>query len=177
MTDIPSLASLQFISYLDTEGKVTTIAQGKIGVYAIFDEEKVLQYVGYSRDIYLSLKQHLARECQGCYWLKIKTIDKPSRTILEAIRESWIAENGATPVGNDVEAKKWNEPIDVKLVMTAEEKVKLETALDEFTQEKVLKNVARRVESEILEILKSRGVTEEIRFNPKLKSQGLLDLK
>jgi len=61
--------------------------------------------------------------------------------------------------------------------MTAEEKVKLETALDEFTQEKVLKNVARRVESEILEILKSRGVTEEIRFNPKLKSQGLLDLK
>jgi hypothetical protein len=40
-----------------------------------------------------------------------------------------------------------------------------------------LKNVARRVENEILSLLKARGVTEEIRFNPKLKTSGLLDLK
>jgi hypothetical protein len=37
--------------------------------------------------------------------------------------------------------------------------------------------VARRLENEIQSQLKARGVTMEIRFNPKLKEQGLLDLK
>jgi hypothetical protein len=41
----------------------------------------------------------------------------------------------------------------------------------------VLKQVARRAEAEILDVLKARGVQVEIRFNPKLKEAGLLDLK
>ena len=49
--DIQSLASLEFIPYIDSEGKLPDFVQGKIGVYAIFDSEKVLQFVGYSRDI------------------------------------------------------------------------------------------------------------------------------
>ena len=48
---------------------------------------------------------------------------------------------------------------------------------DELTQIKLLKKVARRVQAEIEETLKKRGNTMEIRFNPKLKEQGLLDLK
>jgi hypothetical protein len=44
-------------------------------------------------------------------------------------------------------------------------------------QIKLLKQVSRRVEAQILEALKSRGVQTEIRFNPKLKENGLLDLK
>jgi hypothetical protein len=41
----------------------------------------------------------------------------------------------------------------------------------------LLKQVARRIEETILTKLQARGVTAEIRFNPKLKEQGLLDLK
>jgi hypothetical protein len=48
---------------------------------------------------------------------------------------------------------------------------------DELGQVKLLKTIARRVETEILEQLKQRGVNVEIRFNPKLKEKGLLDLK
>jgi hypothetical protein len=44
-------------------------------------------------------------------------------------------------------------------------------------QSKILKNAARRVESQILSELESRGVQMQIRFNPKLKEKGLLDLK
>src|SRR4028118_480348 len=95
-THIPSLASLEYIPYLDNGGQLPETLQGKVGVYAIFDSEKVLQFVGYSRDVYLSLKQHFVRQPQNCYWLKVQTIDRPSRTILENIRESWIAENGST---------------------------------------------------------------------------------
>ncbi|NJL52965.1 MAG: GIY-YIG nuclease family protein, partial [Hydrococcus sp. SU_1_0] len=35
----------------------------------------------------------------------------------------------------------------------------------------------RRVEAQILKQLSDRGVAMEIRFNPKLKEKGLLDLK
>ena len=177
--DIQPLASLEFTPYIDSEGKLPEFVQGKIGVYAIFDREKVLQFVSYSRDTYLSLKQHLVRQPEHCYWLKVQTIEKPSRTILESIRASWIAENGSQPQGNGADAApKWNDPIDTKTVMTAQEIANYEGIFaDELAKDKLLKNVARRVENEILALLKVRGVTEEIRFNPKLKTSGLLDLK
>ncbi len=175
-TDIPNLTQLNTISYLDETGLVPQYLDGKIGVYAIFDAEQLLQYVGYSRNIYLSLKQHLVRQPQRCYYLKVKTIDRPSRTILEEIKTAWIAENGSIPAGNAAEENQWNQAIDVKPLMTETEKTEYEQ-LDELGQDKLLKKVARRVESQILEFLKQRGFQEEIRFNPKLKSSGLLDLK
>ncbi|MEG3940164.1 GIY-YIG nuclease family protein [Microcoleus sp. S36b_A3] len=176
--DIQPLASLEFIPYIDSEGKLPDFVQGKIGVYAIFDSDQILQFVGYSRDTYLSLKQHLVRQTEYCYWLKVQIIDRPNRTILENIRSSWIAENGSQPQGNGADAAKWNDPIDTKTVMTAQEVANYEGIIaDELAKDKLLKNVARRVENQILSLLKARGVTEEIRFNPKLKTSGLLDLK
>lgn len=174
--EIPTLESLDSISYIDERGQLPESLQGKIGVYAIFDANKVLQYVGYSRNVYLSLKQHLVRQPQNCYWVKVKTIDRPSRTILEEIQKSWIAENGSVPVGNEGQAEQWNQPINVKPLMNEEEN-KTYDSLDGIDQEKHLRQVARRIESQILERLKERGLQEEIRFNPKLKTDGLLDLK
>ena len=174
--DIPSLSQIESINYLDESGYLPQSLAGKIGVYGIFDQDMILQYVGYSRDIYMSLKQHLVRQPQNCYQIKAKTIERPSRAILEEIKAAWIAENGSTPAGNGTEESQWNQAIDVKPLMTASEQAEYET-LDDLAQEKFLKNIARRVQSEILDVLKQRGVQEEIRFNAKLKSSGLLDLK
>jgi hypothetical protein len=175
-SDLPSLTQLSLIPYLDETGCLPQFLEGKIGVYGIFNAEQQLQYVGYSRNIYLSLKQHLVRKPQSCYSLKVKTIDRPSRTILEEIKAAWIAENGSVPLGNAAEENQWNQAIDVKLLMTEAEKVEYEQ-LEELGQEKLLKKIARRIESQILDLLKQRGFQEEIRFNPKLKASGLLDLK
>ena len=175
-TQILSLRDLDYIPYLDETGNIPENLQGKIGIYAIFDRDKSLQLVNYSRDIYLSLKQHLVRQPKSCYWLKVQTINKPNRTQLENIRDAWIEENGATPPGNGTDEALWNQPIDAKRTMTQEEKVSYEKG-DGLTQIKLLKQVARRVEAQILEELKTRGVQTEIRFNPKLKENGLLDLK
>lgn len=175
-TEIPALCSLEFVSYLDNNGLIAEGLQNKIGVYAIFDRDKILQFVGYSRDIYLSLRQHLVRQSEACYWLKLQTIDRPNRTILEEMRKAWIAENGSLPVGNGADEAKWNQPIDIRSNMTAQEQQEYDDN-DELGQMKLLKKVARRVEAEIQAQLKNRGVEEEIRFNPKLKEQGLLDLK
>jgi hypothetical protein len=177
-TDITSLASLEYIHYIDENGQLAENLQGKIGVYAIFDQEKNLQFVGYSRDVYLSLKQYLVRQPQYCYWAKVQTIERPSRAILESIEKAWIAENNSLPIGNGDDKEKWTQPINVKGLMTVEEQANYDNPMnDEMAQVKILKNVARRVEAEILQVLETRGVQMQIRFNPKLKEEGLLDLK
>jgi hypothetical protein len=174
----PTLASLEFLPYVDETGQLPDSLSGKVGVYGIFDADRTLQFIGYSRDIFLSLRQHIVRQPLSCYWVKVETIDRPNRTLLDNIRAAWISENGPTPPGNADDAAKWNEPIAVQSLMTAEERANYANPVhDEMTQVKILKNVARRVEAEILAVLKARGVKADLRFNPKLKEEGLLDLK
>ena len=175
---IPTLASLEYYAYIDADGELIADFQGKIGVYAIFNQEKKLEFIGYSRDIYLSLKQHLVRQPENCYWVKVQTIERPNRTILENIENAWIIENAATFITQNLCKQKWTNSIDVKELMTPEEQDNYQKiAIDEVGKGKVLKNVARRVEEEILATLEARGVKTQIRFNPKLKEMGLLDLK
>lgn len=173
---ISPLANLDYIPYVDDRGKFPEQFSKQIGVYAIFDENKILQLVHYSRDIYLSLKQHMVRQPQACYWVKAYVIEKPNRNHLEQIKEAWIAENDSIPLGNGEAFSQWTDPIDAKVSMTDEEKETYETS-DELGQMKLLKNVARRVQAEILERLEPRNIQDSFRFNPKLKEKGLLDLK
>jgi hypothetical protein len=175
-TEIPSLASLELLPYINNVGELPEILQNQIGIYAIFDRSQSLQFVGYSRDIYLSLKQHLVRQPELCYWVKATTIDRPNRTFLESVQYSWIAENGSIPMGNGADSSQWLDPISTQFAMTATESASFDD-LDGIAQIKLLKQVARRVEETILARLQERGVQTEIRFNPKLKEQGLLDLK
>ncbi len=77
-SEIPTLASLELQPYLDNNGQLPESLQGRIGVYAIFDAAQTLQLVNYSRDVYLSLKQHLVRQPHRCYGFKLYTIsDRP----------------------------------------------------------------------------------------------------
>jgi hypothetical protein len=174
--DIPSLDSLEFLPYINTAGQLPDNLQNKIGIYAIFDRAETLQFVGYSRDIYLSLKQHLVRRIEYCYWVKATTIDRPNRTFLEDVRSAWIDKNGTIPIGNDTDSSIWLDPIDTHYAMT-ETEISGFADLDGVAQIKLLKQVSRRVEETILTQLKERNIQTEIRFNPKLKEQGLLDLK
>jgi len=172
----PTLSSLDYIPYLDETGQISDQFEGKVGVYAIFSQEQLLELIGYSRDVALSLKQHLVRRPDRCYWLKVKTIDRPSRIVLEEIRDAWIAENGVIPVGNAAAADLWNQPIDAKTRMTPAEQT-VDESSDEPGKIKAVKQVARRVEAEVMQELKARGVKLPIRFDPKAKEEGLLNLK
>jgi hypothetical protein len=174
--DLPSLESLEFLPYINDVGELPDQLQNQIGIYAIFDRSQSLQFVGYSRDIYLSLKQHLVRQTDCCDWVKATTIDRPNRTFLESVQSSWIADNGSVPAGNDRDRSLWLDPISTRHAMTTAESNSFDD-LDGVAQIKLLKQVSRRVEETILAKLQQRGVQTEIRFNPKLKEQGLLDLK
>ncbi|AFY40082.1 hypothetical protein Lepto7376_3933 [[Leptolyngbya] sp. PCC 7376] len=174
--DLPVLAELNLFSYIDSRGAIASNFDAKIGIYAIYDATETLCYIGYSRDFKKSLQQHLVRCPDQCHWLKIHTCDRPSRTLLEEIKNTWIQENGTLPIGNDETEALWTEPIDVKPDLTPEQNAEI-AAAEEIQKTKILKNHARRVEAEIKEKLEARGLKIEIRFQPKLKEQGLLDLK
>ncbi|AUC59998.1 hypothetical protein AA637_02010 [Cyanobacterium sp. HL-69] len=170
------LSNLPYISYLNDNGDINDKLTGKIGLYAIFNYYKKLEYIGYSRNLLLSLKQHLIRQPDKCYWLKYHVIERPSRSILEEIKQKWLEENGSTPSGNGEDEGLWTQPIDTKTTMNDDDKQQY-NSLDELGKIKLLKKVARRYEEIIKNQLDERGVKFEVRFNPKLKEDGLLDLK
>lgn len=170
-----ALAALPFIPYINADGQLPNISA--VGIYAIFDADKTLQFVGYSRDIGLSLQQHLIRRPQQCHWVKVHTIERPKRSTLEEIQAAWLEENGAVPPGNCEEETRWTQPVDAKLQMTADEKATYASAAGDLEQMKTLKRLARRVEEAIAAQLQARGLQEQIRFDPKLKEQGLLSVK
>ncbi len=172
-----SLDDLEFLPYINSDGMLPEQFQGKVGVYAIFDEAKGLQCIGYSRDVFLSLQQHVVRQPDRCHWLKVYVIDRPNRSVLEETRDRWIADNGAVPPGNEIDHAAWHQPIDASVTMTDEERTQYNNALDDVSRSKLLKTIARRLEEKILKALQMRGLQMPIRFNPKLKENGLLDLK
>jgi hypothetical protein len=172
--DAPTLASLDFIPYLDESGDLGYRVADQIGVYAIFDRDRQLQFVGYSRNVALSLLQHLVRQPHHCHWVKVQGIDRPSRTTLETIRQTWLADHPSSPAHQA--SDRWTQPIDATAQMTADEQAWI-TAGEESDRPKRLKQIARRVEEQVLAQLAERGAKVPVRFNPKLKEAGLLDLK
>ena len=179
MTDIafPHLQDLTPIAYINGSGQLPDEFQGKVGVYAIFDGEDLLQYIGYSRDVFLSLKQHLIRQPEKCVAVKVQTIDRPSRTALDEICQAWIEAANQPDLATIHKDSVWTQSIDVKTQLTDDEQTKVANAIDDLEKSMILKKACRRVEAIILDVLKARGLETEIRFNPKLKESGLLDLK
>ncbi|MBX2864044.1 MAG: GIY-YIG nuclease family protein [Leptolyngbyaceae cyanobacterium MAG.088] len=172
---IPTLASLDMHPYL-VDGALPTGIDGQVGIYAIFDESQTLQYVGYSRNISVGLTQHLVRCPKQCHWFKVHTVTRPSRTLLEEIRTAWLGENGTVPPGNAEQQMIWEKPIDAKAFMTEAERDAIANAEPSQTN-KLLKQLARRVEVNVKADVEARGAQIPIKFNPKLKEQGLLALK
>ncbi|MBV5260211.1 GIY-YIG nuclease family protein [Synechococcus moorigangaii CMS01] len=175
---LPKLATLDFLPYIDGDGAIAPAYRGKMGLYGIFDAQQILCYVGYSRDITKSLQQHLVRRPEQCHWYKVFLVsgDHPSRTQLETMRTTWLTENGTVPPGNGPDAALWTQPIDIKADLSAPERATLQHSQD-LEKIKHLKNYARQREAALKQYLLARGLKSDLRFQPKLKEQGLLDLQ
>ena len=65
--------------------------------------------------------------------------------------------------------------IDAKAQMTAAEQAAYANS-DDLGRIKTLKQVARRVEAEVTSTLEARGFATAVRFDPKQKEKGLLEL-
>lgn len=81
-------------------------------------------------------------------------ISRPSRSLLEIVKESWIAENGSVPRGNDggeMQAM-WENPLNVLPLFTEEDKASVAELKEKGREEKGIKTVARRFEAVKVEV-------------------------
>ncbi|NJK60278.1 MAG: GIY-YIG nuclease family protein [Oscillatoriales cyanobacterium SM2_1_8] len=170
MESIPPLADLPAQPYW-LNGDVSPAHHGQIGVYAILDRDRTVVYVGRSRDMGASLRLHGLRQLDRCAWVKSLVLVKPNGAYLQAIQQAWREQTGV----GDPEV--WEKPLDCRPLMTPAEEATLAQAATEGERAAVLKNVARRVETEILGQLAAHGLTFAVRFDPKRKSEGILDVR
>jgi hypothetical protein len=71
------------------------------GVYAVLDCNRQTQFVGYSRNVSLSVRGHLTQfDSHTCAFVRVQPFQFPKRDQMEALRDRWIAELGYTPPGN-----------------------------------------------------------------------------
>ena len=100
---------------------------------------------------------------------------------MEGIVKDWMKEVQKEVKGNDGgrEQHLWENPVDVlggDVELKEEEKGWLKE-LQDVDRPRVMKKICRRVQREIEEVLKERGCKEVLKFAPKLKNKGLLDIE
>lgn len=92
--------------------------------------------------------------------------------------QCWIAELGEAPVGNSDPTIqfRWENAINVREIEHTDEEKHLVANMGPQTEAKVLKNICRRVQAEVEAVLQARNITEKLKFDPKIKAKGLLDV-
>jgi putative sterol carrier protein len=91
-----------------TEWQESTTNVRVAGVYAVLDATKQHQYVGYSRNVFTSLKGHLAEHgSEICAYVRVQPFKFPKREEMEQLRDRWIAELVTIPLGNAGEGGVW----------------------------------------------------------------------
>ncbi len=123
------------------------------GVYAVIDTNHLTQYIGYSRNILLSINGHIAQNgSENCAFLRVKTFKFPKREEMENLRDAWIAELENIPPGNSIDSEMWASTVGqaARAAMSADEqkayeekKLKLRKAMADSTLTKELEIAAK----------------------------------
>jgi len=71
------------------------------GVYAVLDRDRQTQFIGYSRNVSLSLRSHLTQKGEAvCALVKVQPFQFPKRDAMTALQAQWIAALPSPPPGN-----------------------------------------------------------------------------
>lgn len=107
-----SLSARAVVSFADLNSTLSDL--GAPGAYAIRDEDGVLQYVGYAKDVGKRLRMHakviqMDVDLGYSFQTYIPRVDRKDVTaeLLEGILEYWVSENGGMPPGNTVDRHLW----------------------------------------------------------------------
>lgn len=72
------------------------------GVYAVLDRDRQTQFIGYSRNVSLSLRSHLTQKGEVvCAFVTVQPFKFPKRDAMEKLRDEWIAALPSAPPGNE----------------------------------------------------------------------------
>ncbi len=71
------------------------------GVYAVLDGDRQTQFIGYSRNVALSLRGHLTSKGETtCAFAKVHPFKFPKRDAMEALKAEWMEALPSPPPGN-----------------------------------------------------------------------------
>ena len=106
-----ALSSLDMFSVLGQNGSLPKVELElqQPGVFAIFDQQQELQYIGFTKNINQSLQTVFFRRPDKAWYYKFFELDDLDQETMMAIRNSWFDDNGGPPVGNKnpIEREKW----------------------------------------------------------------------
>ena len=129
-------------------------------VFAIYDQAKTLQYIGFSKNLRGSLLTVFSRRPDKCHLYRAMYLPTMDQQQMLEVRTRWFEQNGGPPPGNKLAAERaaWQEP-----------------ATPFVLSERGLAAAAEELAKQSLVKIKARGCKEEFLVNQDLLQQGKVD--
>ncbi|XP_050215130.1 bifunctional monothiol glutaredoxin-S16, chloroplastic [Mercurialis annua] len=108
---VKSLSETELVTVPLTADKFSPKLGPESGVYAVYDKNNDVQFIGISRNIGASVFSHLKSVPELCCSVKVGVVDEPDRTTLTEAWKSWMEEHikttGKVPPGNESGNATW----------------------------------------------------------------------
>lgn len=102
---VKSLSETDSVSVPSTSDVLFSRFPSASGVYAVYDKNSDLQFIGISRNIAASVLSHVKSVAELCSSVKVGVVDEPDRAALTQAWKSWMEEHikatGKVPPGNE----------------------------------------------------------------------------
>ncbi|GAV73569.1 Glutaredoxin domain-containing protein [Cephalotus follicularis] len=142
-----NLTETELVAVSSTSDELTTKMPSDSGVYAVYDKNDALQFIGISRNIAASVFAHLKTVPELCSSVKVGVVGEPDRAALTQAWKSWMEEHikatGKVPPGNESGNTTWvRQPPKKKsdLRLTPGRHVQLTVPLEELIDRLVKEN-------------------------------------
>lgn len=160
--DIPRISDLDTFPIIDNQGLVNPLAPAgtQAHVFAILDDKKKLQYIGFSKELRGTLRTLLGRRPEKAHFFKAVHFPDVDQAAMVATREAWYEECGGAPPGNKLalERNMWQKPVDGGAISARGKR-----------------GAAEDKAREHLAMIRSRGCTEPFTPAPELLDDGVVD--
>ncbi|CAK7343884.1 unnamed protein product [Dovyalis caffra] len=141
------LAETELVTVPLTENEFNSKMPSDCGIYAVYDKNNDLQFIGISRNIGASVFSHLKSVPELCNSVKVGVVDEPDKASLTEAWKSWMEEHikatGKVPPGNESGNVTWvRQPPKKKadLRLTPGRHVQLAVPLEELIDQLVKEN-------------------------------------
>ncbi|KAK9840654.1 hypothetical protein WJX81_007501 [Elliptochloris bilobata] len=156
------LAELDLVPFINLQGMIQPeVPEGtQASVFAVFDDKKKLQFVGFSKDVRNSLRTVFSRRPDRAFFFKALHLQTLDQDEMIAVRTAWFEEVGGPPPGNKLamERKAWSQPVDAG-------------AISDRGKQQAAEGEAAGLQA----MMRTRGCKEDFVPNPELLQEGMVD--
>lgn len=158
------LNDLKLLSIVNDQGYINPEIEGdcKAFVFAIYDEQQRLQYVGFSKDIRNSIRTLFTRRPEKAWYYRFYGLPTLDQQAMIQLRDSWFEQVGGAPKGNKLamERTAWQQPVDAGAI-----------------SQRGKQGAAEQTAKALIEVFKARGCIEEFIPIPELLADGQVDFQ